>query len=948
MNKKTGILFFLLFIFVSKAISSTPAKSLREYWVDSVYHALSYEQRIGQLIVSKKSDLEVLNLIENGDLPIGGIYLNPGNIFQVKDKIIELNKQHDNLLWVFARGQNHLEEVNSHFHSFPNEISMASLRDLKSVENISSAEIQSLKELGTNVFFDEDVYLENVNGEFIYHLPLSPLASSKQNELIDIRNRSFQDLHIIQSINLNLSFGHYDFVKYIPESLYRGSSWQSVKDQYPILFLNDLQFRNGWDSDDFKKEIVKNLIRDKFEYEGILALDIENYKSKFQRGLNRNSIESELISSGVDVIVTDNPVNAYKILYADWKKHELKNGEIEDRVKQVLRIKYDQNVQNSESPINILTKSYQFENTVYESYAETITLVENENDIIPVKNLETKSFASLSIGADEFTKFQETLDKYTGFTHFVLPANQINSHAFNNLVKTLSSFDIVVVGIHAPFNKDMLSLLASIEMKTHVITALFNENIPDNLESVTNSLVISYENNEYTQQLVPQIIFGARPCMGKYPDMKDRIPVNSIETRSIGRLAYAKAYKSNMDEEKFSEIDEIAEEAIREEATPGCQILVAKNGNIVYEKSFGNYTYDGLKEVTNRTIYDLASVTKVAATTQAIMFLADQGVLDLDQKLGYYLPELEGTNKADLIIRDVLTHQSGLKGFLPLWHQTIDFENLQIPFYQDHPDEEYPLEVGFGMYGNISMKDSIYKWTIDSELRRKPRNKRFEHYDYKYSDLGFYLMYVLAERLLNQPMDEFLEQNLYEPLGMSSTTFNPMCKFPVLNMAPTEDDKTFRHSLVWGSVHDQIAAMNGGVSGHAGLFSDVVDLAKLAEMQLQGGKYGGQKYFSKEIINEFTTSQFKDNRRGLGWDKPDTQEEENNPASNYASQSTYGHRGFTGTVIWVDPEQDLIYVFLSNRVYPDMTNNKLNELDIRKRIHDVVYESIINFEANIN
>ncbi len=951
MIKKAGIVIFLFTNLVSQAFSSNPVKSLEEIWVDSVYQTLSDEQRLGQLIVSKKSNPEIVKLIEDGELPIGGIFLQPSNVLESNETILHVKNNMKGLFWVFAESNHQLERMASDFYAFPNDVTKASIRNKYFVEDLEKKEAASLRNLGTSIYYQKEVYLDNINGEYFHHLLPSQLYRDTQEELIGMKNKSLRSEDILMAINLNLTFDDYDFVKYIPEDIYSTTDWDNIKHEYPILFLDNLKFKNGWESDEFKKEIVRNLIRKKFDFEGVLAIDLEKFKAQHFKPLKRNSTESELIKSGVDFILTDNPVRAYQVMLSELKNNEIRNGDLENRVKQVLKYKYLQRASLEENPSQLADqyiRPSEVKNSIYESYAESITLVRNESDLIPIRNLETTNFASLSIGASELTKFQETLDKYAGFTHFVLPSNQINANAFNNLVKTLSSFDNVVVGLHAPFNKDMLSLLASLEFKTNVIATLFDENIPDNLESVTNSLLVTYESNDYVQELAPQIIFGARPCVGMYPDLANGGDFKSIQTRALSRLAYANSFKSAMDEDILKGIDDIALEAVNGGATPGCQILVARNGNVVYEKSFGNYTYDTLMPVSNRSMYDLASITKVAATTQAIMFLANRGVLDLDQKLGHYLPELKGTNKEDLIIRDILTHQSGLKGFLPLWVNTIDFENIQVPFYSNEKQGEYQLEVGFGMYSSLAIKDSIYKWTVDSELRRKPRRKRFEPYSYRYSDLGFYMMYVLAERLLNQPMDEFLSQNLYDPLGMSSTAFNPLCKFPIINMVPTEDDKTFRHSLVWGTVHDQIAAMNGGVSGHAGLFGNAIDLAKLGQMHLQGGEYGNQKFFDKEVIDLFTSPQNEDNRRGLGWDKPDPEDKEHTPTSVYASPSTYGHRGFTGTVIWVDPQYDLIYVFLSNRIYPSMSNGKLNDLDVRKRIHDVVYESITNFEASVN
>ncbi|HEY8935025.1 MAG TPA: serine hydrolase, partial [Cyclobacteriaceae bacterium] len=260
-------------------------------------------------------------------------------------------------------------------------------------------------------------------------------------------------------------------------------------------------------------------------------------------------------------------------------------------------------------------------------------------------------------------------------------------------------------------------------------------------------------------------------------------------------------------------------------------------------------------------------------------------------------------------------------------------------FYSHVKSEQYPLQVASKLYASAAMKDSLWSWIVKAKIREKPLRTPF---DYKYSDMGFYIMQHLAEKLLNQPLEDFIHQNLYDPLGSSTTGYLPLLRFPPQQIAPTENDKLFRKSLLIGTVHDQGAAMYGGAAGHAGLFSNASDLAKLGQMLLQGGTYGGNRFYKPETVHLFTQKQFETSRRGLGWDRP-APGDSNSPTSMYASPKTFGHTGFTGTCIWVDPEFNLVYVFLSNRVHPSMTNNKLINANIRPRIQDVIYESIFNY-----
>jgi CubicO group peptidase (beta-lactamase class C family) len=324
------------------------------------------------------------------------------------------------------------------------------------------------------------------------------------------------------------------------------------------------------------------------------------------------------------------------------------------------------------------------------------------------------------------------------------------------------------------------------------------------------------------------------------------------------------------------------------------------------------------------------------------MFMHERGLVDINKKISMYLPELKESNKKDFTIKDILTHQAGLWPFLPFWSQTVKDSASQTTYYQTELSDEYPFPVADSLFAHKSMKDSLWQCIVNAKVREKiPRTI----YDYRYSDMGFYMLQHLAEKILNQPMHEFLEQNFYGPLGAYTVGYLPRQEFPPSRIAPTENDQLFRKRLLVGYVHDQGAAMHGGIAGHAGLFGTANDMAKLGQMWLRKGKYGGQQFFKPETLDLFTAKQYADSRRGLGWDKP-VASDPAGPTSIYASSQTFGHTGFTGTCIWVDPEFDLVYVFLSNRVYPNMNNNKILNANIRPRIQDVIYQSMFSYSAN--
>jgi CubicO group peptidase (beta-lactamase class C family) len=329
----------------------------------------------------------------------------------------------------------------------------------------------------------------------------------------------------------------------------------------------------------------------------------------------------------------------------------------------------------------------------------------------------------------------------------------------------------------------------------------------------------------------------------------------------------------------------------------------------------------------------VASVTKIAATTLAVMKLYQEKRIDIDQMLVTYLPFLQGTDKAPIIIREMMAHQARLKPWIPFYVKTMKDGMPDPEYYQPEISEDYPVRVAEGMYIRKDYIYSIYDSIARSPLLAKP--------NYKYSDLGFYLLFRIIENVTNMPFERYVEENFYKPLNLSTACFRPRERFGLGRIVPTENDTYFRMKLVHGDVHDPGAAMMGGVSGHAGLFSNATDLAVIMQMLIQKGEYGGKRILDSTIIYEFTKQQFplNSNRRGIGFDKP-TGNGTNGPACSGASARSYGHSGFTGTYVWADPANNLVYVFLSNRVYPDAANNKLIDQDIRLRIHEVFYKAV--------
>ncbi len=573
---------------------------------------------------------------------------------------------------------------------------------------------------------------------------------------------------------------------------------------------------------------------------------------------------------------------------------------------------------------------------------QSLVLLDN-NDLVPVTHLDQKNIAVLHIGERDRTIFSERVSTYIRSSSFSLqfPGDT------TGLPEQLRKYDIIIAALY-PYASPVLDILPDLlerqSGRSKIILCNFTspELLPQ--PGKVHALIQAWNNSPEAQQAVASALFGGLACTGRLPVRVAGYATGSgLNSTALDVLQFAEPEEAEMSREVLSQIDRIVREAIDEKATPGCQVVVVRKSKVVYHRSFGWLTYDNKTPVNDQTIYDLASITKVAATLQAIMFLYEKGSIDLNKKVSVYLPDMRNSNKKDIIVKDVLTHQAGLVPFEPWYPLTMKDTMLLPHYYSRIKSPQYPLQVAPNLYAATHIRDSVWKWTLQSRMLNKPARTP---YPFRYSDLSFIILHRLAEKLLNQPMEDFLKQNLYDPLGAASLGFNPLSWADPNNIAPTEYDKIFRKQWIAGTVHDERAAMLGGVSGHAGLFGNAMSLAKLGQMLLQKGSYGGIRYYKPETVELFSARHFDTSRRGLGWDKP-MLSDFTSPASYYASSKTYGHTGFTGTCIWIDPEFDLVYVFLSNRTYPDRSNKLIN-LNIRSRIQDVIYQSIFDYCASPN
>ncbi|WP_128543088.1 glycoside hydrolase family 3 N-terminal domain-containing protein [Larkinella soli] len=583
---------------------------------------------------------------------------------------------------------------------------------------------------------------------------------------------------------------------------------------------------------------------------------------------------------------------------------------------------------------------------------EALTLLKNEKEasgetLIPLLNLETKRIASVSLDAPQLTDFQKMLSNYAKVDHFNISASSLDT-TISRIRKDLKKYDVVLVGVHlnnirpavrygiSPKTVEILKTLC--ETGKALVTVFGNPYALDKLDGLAQAraLLMAYQLTPFTEELSAQLIFGAIPARGKLPvTVNAQYPLNGgLTTSPIARLKYTIPEEVGVDSRFLTaRVDSIMNSAMQQKAFPGGVVQMAKDGKVIFRKAYGRHTYEGLTPTKLDDLFDMASVTKISTSTLALMRLVDAGKFDVNRTMAEYLPDYKGSNKENLVWRDVLTHQAGLKAWIPFWMDTRNPDGTwKDKTFSDRKHGPYRVEVTDNLWLHRKYRKTIFEQIKDSPVSDKKT--------YVYSDLSFYLYPEIVRKQTGQEFEDYLKTNVYEPLGATTLTFNPRRFYTPPRIVPTEYDSLFRKTQIWGRVHDEGAAMLGGLSGHAGLFGTANDLMKLVQMYLQKGYYGGRQFVSPETLTEFTRYQFpeKGSRRGLGFDKPTFKFSGNAPR--YASPQSFGHSGFTGTFTWIDPEYNISYVFLSNRVYPTRNNNKISELNVRTNVADVLYEAV--------
>lgn len=949
-----------------------PPENFSTPWTDSVLSTLTLEQKTGQLFmieVSTQNNARYFRKIEKQivDNNIGGvIFFKGGPLSQIKFTN-QLQEKVQTPLMISMDAEWGLSMRLDSTTSFPRHITLGAIANERLIYELGMEMGWQSKRMGIHMNF----------------APVIDVNSNPANPVIN--SRSFgEDRYNVARKGLALMFGMQDAGVYATAKHFPGHGDTETDSHHALPYLNHTKseidsvhlfpFRqligNGLQTlmvahlnipsmDDtpdipssLSPKIINDLLKNDMKFKGLVVSDAMNMKGVTDF-YPPGELELKALQAGIDILLMPQNLElAINTILKAVKNNTISEQFIDDKVRKVLYFKEKAGLNhyrhlpryNVYEHLNA-PRVHQLNRKLVES---AITIVHNEENILPLRRLDTLDIATLSIGSAVENPFQTMLGNYYPLSKYSIFKNHTSEQA-DQMVEQLKKYNLLIVSVqnnsmfpgrNYGINQATINLVNRLSFENNVILNVFAN--PYSLSSFgddilkTKAIIVSYQDGRDYEEASAEIIYGVLGARGRLPvSVVPHFPVyTGIRTEGGRRIKYRDPDQMGIDSGILRRVDSIAVMGIKEKAYPGCQIAVIKDGAMIYHKSFGHHTYEEQKQVSNSDIYDLASLTKILATTASMMKLHGEGKIDLDSPLGYYLPQSIGSNKQNLIIREILAHQSKLRSWIPFYISTLRDGEINQMFFSALPSEEFPVQVANNMYIHKNYRDSIFKKLLDSDLLTRKR--------YIYSDLGFILFAEMIEQITGKPLDHYIKQQFFDPMGLKNITYLPLAHHDPERIVPTEVDTLFRFQKIHGFVHDPTAAMLGGVSGHAGLFSNASDVAIFMQMLLQEGSYGNVEFIKPEVIKEFTRTQFagNQNRRALGFDKPNIKKTNTRSACLSASPLSFGHSGFTGTYAWADPRENLVYVFLSNRVYPNVSNRKISELDIRTEIHQAIYDAL--------
>jgi beta-glucosidase-like glycosyl hydrolase/CubicO group peptidase (beta-lactamase class C family) len=720
---------------------------------------------------------------------------------------------------------------------------------------------------------------------------------------------------------------------------------------------------------------VTTLLRDHMNFKGLIFTDALNMKGATQ--LLHGSACVNALLAGNDVLLMPEDVaaeiTAIKNAVAGGT---LQQSVIDERCKKILRYKYALNLT---SPQHVSTNN--LVNDVNSQYAGvlkrqlmagSITVIKNNDNILPIHNLQSRHIAVATIGNENGTAstFQRRCADYAQVSRFDLA----KSGSASTLAEQLHDghFNTIIVEVGEDNAANRAALDAVVKKCKNIIVVITSKpyDIKNYGKAITHkhvkAVVLTYENSTLAEDYAAQTIFGGNAANGNLPvslafeGKKTRYEAGHGIHYPANRLGYSIPAEVGLDNRLTAQIDSVCRLGVQQHAFPGCQVIVARHGKVVYKGSFGAIDYGSNYKVDDNTLFGLASVSKATGTISAVMKAFDDGKFRLDDKASEYIPGLRGGDKEDITFRDLLYHETGMPASLNMWYMMMDPNTYSGELIVGAEDANHPIKIMNGAWGhkdaklrtdilsrtktdkfNIAIADGIWggRVTYDSIMNRMYHAKLGKK-KYLYSCCNFSLLADAVQRMTHSPLNYYVNNYIFAPLGAYHTMYRPLSKFPREEIAYTEKDTYLRRQHIHGYVHDELAAFSGGVQGNAGLFSNANDLAKLFQMWLNGGTYGGVRLLKASTVETFTTQKSPNSHRGLGFDKPVVGDPEASNTCAEATPETFGHTGFTGTCFWVDPKNDMFYIFLSNRVSPTRNNPNFGRISARSHIHSLIYRAI--------
>ena len=952
------LLLNISFVF-SQDIYSSLIQSEKK-WVDSVYTSLTLEEKVSQLFINwvspEQSDFNVIRKLVEED-KIGGLIFSIGttnshiewlNKFQTLAKtplLVTMDAE-----WGPSQ---RLTDVFAH----PWNMTLGAIQDNSLVRDISKRMAEQNKALGIHYNFSPSVDVNN----------------NSKNPIIG--NRSFGEdpnnvyLKAKAYIQGHKDAGVFTSIKHFPG---HGDTDKDSHKTLPVI-NGDIKRLNNVELYPFRRLIedgiaesimlahlsvpaldekypsslsyktVNNLLRDDYEFNGITITDALDMKGVLQDP-NIN-VDLRAFEVGNDIILMSTNVSqGVKLISESFKKGKISESRLSSSVKKILSLKAKSNLKNFKniSTENILSKVNTSKDTLLYSKAmsSAITLVKNTNNILPLTN--NKKYLHVAFGEND--RGDHLYDKMNKYLNVDTYTNDDITPLFNK-----TKYDGILISYHgsskSPYAsniipKEIVEKINSISVNNNVVLNLFlNPYSLNSFKSIENfeSIVIGYQNNMISQEVLADLLFGVSSFKGKIPVSNNFFKVNhGLTFNKKNIIGFSRPSYEGFDTARLSYLDSIAKNAIDSMMTPGIQMLVSRKGKIVYNKSFGYHTYEKVNKLENNHVFDLSSITKILATMPLVLQEFDNKNISLETNLSELFPKKKLNEKGSISIKEMLSHYARLRPWIPFYEETLNRkEKPKSRFYKSNSKSTFSTRVSENLFLKSNYREKIFKSILDSELR--------DTLEYKYSDLPFYFLKFWFEDLYNKPLNILANEKIFEPLGLKRTMFNPHESISLEEIVPSERDDFFRHSKLHGYVHDEGAAMLGGISGHAGLFSNAYEVAIVLQAMIQKGSYNNKRLFSENSFNTFNYCYYceNDNRSGVGFDKPQV-EGKHGSTFGGVSMNSFGHYGYTGSIAWADPDEEIIFIFLSNRTYPTRENTLLQTSNIRTRAQEIVYKSLID------